>query len=181
MKEQNGKEGLTESSINLKITKKVQNLLEQSGCTVLLTRSDENGIYSDDSNTLRKMKVSDMKNRVEIGNNAEADIFVSIHLNKISQEQYWGWQTFFRKNDEVSKKLAVSLQNGLNETIQKENRRQALKIENKYIVDNVKVPIAIVECGFLSNAEEANLLNTDEYQTKLAWGIYIGIMNYFIE
>ena len=155
-------------------------MLEQSGCTVLLTRSDENGIYSDDSNTLRKMKVSDMKNRVEIGNNAEADIFVSIHLNKISQGQYWGWQTFFRKNDDASQKLAVSLQNGLNETIQKENKRQALKIENKYIVDNVKIPIAIVECGFLSNAEEANLLNTDEYQTKLAWGIYIGIMNYFI-
>lgn len=172
---------ISENSINLKITQKVQKLLEQSGCTVLLTRSDENGIYSDDSNTLRKMKVSDMKNRVEIGNNSEADIFVSIHLNKIPQSQYWGWQTFFRKNDEQSKKLAVFIQNGLNETIQKENKREALKIENKYIVDNVKIPISIVECGFLSNAEEAKLLETEEYQSKLAWGIYVGIMDFFME
>lgn len=172
---------LSESSINLKITKKVQNLLEQSGCTVLLTRSDESGIYSDDSKTLRQMKVSDMKNRVEIGNNSDADIFVSIHLNKIPQTKYWGWQTFFRKSDEQSEKLAVLLQNGLNETLQKQNKRKALKIENKYIVDNVKIPIAIVECGFLSNEAEANLLNTEEYQTKLAWGIYVGIMNYFME
>lgn len=181
MKELLGQQGLSESSINLKITKKVQSLLEQSGCTVLLTRSDENGIYSNNSNTIRQMKVNDMKNRVEIGNNTNADIFVSIHLNKIPQTQYWGWQSFFRKNDENSKKLANSLQNGLNESIQKGNKRQALKIENKYLVDNVKIPIAIVECGFLSNAEEANALNTEEYQTKLAWGIYIGIMNYFIE
>lgn len=176
-----GVQGLSESGINLKITKKVQNLLEQSGCTVLLTRSDEDGIYSSDSNTLREMKVSDMKNRVEIGNNSKADIFVSIHLNKIEETQYWGWQTFFRKNDDKSEKLAISLQKGLNETIQKENKREALKIENKYLVDNVAIPIAIVECGFLSNPEEANLLTTEEYQTKLAWGIYVGIMNYFIE
>lgn len=181
MRGQLGQNGLTESSINLKITKKVQNLLEQSGCTVLLTRSDENGIYSEDSDTLRKMKVSDMKNRVEIGNNTQADIFVSIHLNKIPQSQYWGWQTFFRKNDEKSQKLATSIQSGLNDIIQKENKRQSLKIENKYLIDNVKIPISIVECGFLSNTEEANLLTTEEYQSKLAWGIYIGIMNYFME
>lgn len=147
---------------------------------MILTRSDENGIYSENSNSIRDKKVSDMKNRVEIGNNSDADIFVSIHLNKISQTQYWGWQTFFRKNDEYSKKLAFSIQNGLNDVMQKENKREPLKIENKYIVDNVKVPITIVECGFLSNIEEANLLNTEEYQSKLAWGIYLGIINYFI-
>ena len=176
-----GKDGLSESSINLKISQKVQNLLEQSGCTVILTRSDENGIYSENSKTIRQKKISDMKNRVQIGNNTDADIFVSIHLNKINESQYWGWQCFFRKNDEHSKKLAVSIQNGLNEIIKKDNKREVLKIENKYIVDNVKIPISIVECGFLSNSDEASLLATDEYQNKLAWGIFVGIMNYFIE
>lgn len=107
-----------------------------------------------------------------------ADMFVSIHLNKIEQKQYWGWQTFFKKSDETSIKLAQSIQNGLNETIQKENKREALKIENKYLVEHVKIPIAIVECGFLSNPEEERLLQTEEYQSKLAWGIYTGIMNY---
>ena len=180
MRELFGVNGVSESSINLKITKKVQRLLEKDGCTVLLTRSDENGIYSEESKTLRQKKVSDMKKRVEIGNNSDANIFVSIHLNKINESKYWGWQTFFKKNDEKSKMLAVSIQNGLNDAIQKQNKREALTIENKYIVDNVKIPVSIVECGFLSNAEEANLLSTDEYQNKLAWGIYIGIMNYFI-
>ncbi len=180
MKELYGKNGVSESSINLKITKKVQHLLEQAGCEVILTRSDENGIYSSDSTSIRSKKISDMKNRVEIGNNSNADIFVSIHLNKIGESQYWGWQTFFRKNDENSKNLAISIQNGLNGAIQKQNKREALKIENKYIIDNVKIPTAIVECGFLSNAEEEKLLQTDEYQDKLAWGIYLGIINYFM-
>ncbi len=172
-------EGITEASINLKIALKVQNLLEEAGSTVILTRSDESGIYEEKSNTLREMKVSDIKNRVKMGNESSADIFVSIHLNKITQQKYWGWQTFFKKGNEESKKLAEALQNGLNQTIQKENKRESLKIENIYIVDHVKIPITIVECGFLSNEEEEKLLQTEEYQNKLAWGIYVGIMDYF--
>lgn len=154
-------------------------MLEEAGSTVILTRSDENGIYEEESNTIREMKVSDIKNRVKIGNESSADIFVSIHLNKIPQQQYWGWQTFFKNGDEESKKLAEALQKGLNQTIQKENKREALKINNIYIVDHVEIPIAIVECGFLSNEEEEKLLQTEEYQNKLAWGIYVGIMDYF--
>ena len=171
--------GITESSINLKITKKVQSLLEQSGCKVILTRSDENGIYNLNSKTLREMKVSDIKNRVKIGNSSSADAFISIHLNKIPQSQYYGWQTFFKTNDEKSEELAKSLQEELNSSIQRENKREALKISGKYIIDHVEIPIAIVECGFLSNEEEEKLLQDDNYQSKLAWGIYNGIIEYF--
>ena len=102
----------------------MQKLLEQSGCTVILTRSDENGIYSLDNASLRQKKVSDIKNRVKIGNESSADIFVSIHLNKIPQGQYWGWQTFYKKNNEQSKKLATDIQTNLNKSIQKENKRE---------------------------------------------------------
>ena len=175
------KSGISEGSINLKIALKVQNLLEQSGATVILTRSDENGIYDLDKNTLREKKVSDIRNRVKIGNEAEADIFVSIHLNKIPQTEYWGWQTFFKNGNENGEKLAKSIQSALNDTIQKENQRVPLKIDNVYIIKHVEIPTAIVECGFLSNEEEEQLLQTDEYQNKLAWGIYMGIMNYFYE
>ena len=174
-------ENTSEADINLKITLKVQKLLEQAGATVILTRSDENGIYDLDKTTLRQKKVSDIKNRVKIGNEAEADIFVSIHLNKIPQNEYWGWQTFFKKGNEQSKKLAQSLQSGLNQTIDKENKRESLKIENVYIIEHVEIPTAIVECGFLSNPEEKALLEQEEYQSKLAWGIYVGIMDYFLE
>lgn len=173
--------GTTENAINLKIALKVQNLLEQSGATVILTRSDENGIYDLDKQTLREKKVSDIKNRVKIGNEASADIFVSVHLNKIPQSQYYGWQTFFKKNNEQSTKLAQSIQNSLNDSIQRENKREPLTITGKYIVDHTEIPTTIVECGFLSNAEEESLLQTDEYQNRLAWGIYTGIMDYFYE
>ena len=175
------KNGITEQKINLLITQKVQSLLEQSGCTVILTRSDENGIYNADANTLREKKRTDIINRVKLGNESSADIFVSIHLNKIPQNQYNGWQTFFKANNIQSEELARSIQEELNNSIQKGNKREALKITGKYIVDHVEVPITIVECGFLSNPEEEKLLQQDEYQNKLAWGIYNGIMDYFYE
>ena len=173
--------GTTEAESNLKIALKLQNLLEQSGATVILTRSDENAIYDIDSKTLRQKKISDIHNRVKIGNESSADIFVSIHLNKIPQGEYWGWQTFYKEDNEEGKKLATSIQNNLNETIQKENTRVPMKIDNIYIIKHVEIPTAIVECGFLSNPEEEKLLLTDEYQNKLAWGIYTGIMDYFYE
>ena len=172
-------DGTTEAETNLKIALNLQNLLEQSGCTVILTRSDENAIYDIDSQTLRQKKISDIRNRVKIGNESSADIFVSIHLNKIPQQQYDGWQTFYNKNSENGKKLATSIQNNLNEAIQKENKRVASKIENIYIINNVEIPTTIVECGFLSNPEEEEQLLEDSYQNRLAWGIYNGIIDYF--
>ena len=174
-------DGTTEAQTNLKIALKIQNLLEQSGCIVILTRSDENGIYDLDSKTLKQKKISDIRNRVKIGNKSSADIFVSIHLNKIPEQQYFGWQTFYNKNSEKGQKLAKQIQNNLNEAIQKDNKRAAAKIENIYIVNNVEIPMTIVECGFISNPEEKELLLTDEYQNRLAWGIYNGIIDYFYE
>ncbi len=171
--------GLTESGINLKIALKVQKLLEISDCTVILTRSDENGIYDMDSKSLREMKVSDMKNRVKIGNSSNSDIFVSIHLNKIPQNQYYGWQTFYKKDSEDGKNLSNYIQENLNQSIQIENKRVPQTISGKYIIENLKIPTVIVECGFLSNKNEAQLLTQDDYQDKIAWGIYCGIMDYF--
>lgn len=173
--------GTTEAETNLKITLKLQNLLEQSGCTVILTRSDENAIYDLDKNTLREKKISDIRNRVKIGNNSSADIFVSIHLNKIPQQQYWGWQCFYNSGNEKSINLAKKIQSNLNEAIQKENKRIAMKLDTVYIMKHVEIPISIVECGFLSNPEEEKQLLNEEYQDKLAWGIFNGIIEYFNE
>ena len=171
--------GTTEAETNLKIALKLQNLLEQSGSTVILTRSDENAIYDLDSKTLKQKKISDIHNRVKIGNESQADIFISIHLNKIPQPQYDGWQTFYREGDEEGAKLAKQIQENLSKTIDKENNRVAKTIDNIYIIKHVEIPTTIVECGFLSNPEEEKKLLNDEYQNKLAWGIYNGIINYF--
>ena len=173
--------GTTEAETNLKIALKLQNLLEQSGSTVILTRSDENAIYDIDSKTLKQKKISDIHNRVKIGNERQADIFVSIHLNKIPEQQYYGWQCFYKEGNEDGKKLAELIQSNLNESMQKENNRVAMKIDNIYIIKKVEIPTTIVECGFLSNPEEEKQLLDDNYQNKLAWGIYNGIIDYFYE
>ena len=154
--------GISEEAINLKIALKLQKFLESSGAIVLLTRSDENGIYEIDSKTISQKKVSDIKNRVKIANDASADIYVSIHLNKIPQGQF-----------------ADSIQKNLNDIISGENKRETKKLDSIYIMKNVEIPIALVECGFLSNEQEAQKLTQDDYQSKLAWGIYDGIMDYF--
>ena len=174
-------QSIYEKNINLDISKKLKKELEDYGATVILTRSDESAIYDLDKTTLREMKVSDIKNRVKIGNEASADICVSVHLNKGDSSAYNGWQTFYKKNDEKGKRLATSIQNELKETIKVENKRTAHEISGIYLVDNVEIPITIVECGFLSNPQEAKKLLTDEYQNELAWGIYSGILNYFNE
>ena len=173
--------GITEAQINLKIALKLQKLLEQNGCTVILTRHDENSIYDEGSDTIREKKVSDLKNRVKIGNESGADIFVSIHLNKIEQTQYSGWQTFYKKGCEDSKNLATIIQKNLNASIETKNERTPAMLNSVYIMKNIQIPITIVECGFLSNPEEEKLLQTDEHQEKLAWGIYNGIIEYFNE
>ena len=173
--------GITEAQINLKIALKLQKLLEQNGCTVILTRHDENSIYDEGSDTIREKKVSDLKNRVKIGNESGADIFVSIHLNKIEQTQYSGWQTFYKKGCEDSKNLATIIQKNLNASIETKNERTPAMLNTVYIMKNIQIPITIVECGFLSNPEEEKLLQTEEYQEKLAWGIYNGIIEYFNE
>ena len=163
--------GTTEAATNLKIALKLQNLLEQSGTIVILTRSDENAIYDIEAKTLKQKKISE----------SSADLFVSIHLNKIPQQQYDGWQTFYKQGSEEGKKLAISIQNNLNEAIQKENNRVAKTIENIYIIKHVEIPITIVECGFLSNPTEEKKLLEDDYQNRLAWGIYNGIIDYFYD
>ena len=173
--------GTTEAETNLKIALKLQNLLEQSGSSVILTRSDENAIYDLDAKTLKQKKISDIHNRVKIGNESSADIFVSIRLNKIPQQQYDGWQTFYNAQNQDGQKLAVAIQNNLNKAIQKENNRVAKSIDNIYIVKHVEIPTTIVECGFLSNPDEEKKLLEDEYQNRLAWGIYNGIIDYFYQ
>ena len=177
-----GVSGTTEEKTTLEITFKLQKLLEESGATVILTRSDENGIYGADQNgSIREMKVSDIKNRVKIGNESSADILVSIHLNKGENSSYSGYKTFYKPKSEEGKRLATAVQDELKKTINIENNRTAHEITKIYLVDHIEIPMTIVECGFLSNPEEEKKLLTEDYQNQIAWGIYLGISDYFNE
>lgn len=175
------KNGVFESDINLQIGLKLQKYLEQTGTTVILTRSDENGIYELDAKSIREKKISDMNKRVEIGNNSDADIYISIHLNYYEDSKYSGWQTFYQGQNENSKRLAEIIQRELNNNFDKVNTRTPMQIKGVYIMDKVMIPTVIVECGFLSNTEEEALLQTDKHQSDIAWGIYMGVQQYFYE
>lgn len=175
-----GFNGTAEQKINLEIVLKLQSLLEQSGCTVILTRADENGIYEACNRSIRTKKLSDMKKRVYIGNNSEADIYLSIHLNYYIESKYRGWQTFFQSENNKSKRLAEIIQQEITNNLDKNNRKPKT-IRDSYILKKITIPSVIVECGFLSNPSEEQNLKDKEYQSKLAWGIYIGIQKYFEE
>lgn len=174
-----GFNGTTEEAITLSVALKLQQFIEQSGAKVILTRSDENGIYSLDSKSIRNKKVSDIRNRVEIGNGSDADIFISIHLNKFPSSVYRGWQTFYQKQNDKSKILAKYIQDDLGKNIEFKNDRVPMSISNVYIMEHVKIPTVIVECGFLSNPQEAEMFKGENYQNKLAWGIFVAIQDYF--
>ncbi len=174
------KDNNLESDLNLKIALKLQKILEASNCTVLLTRSDENGIYEENAKTIKEKKKSDMNNRVNIANNFDSEIFVSIHMNKTNDNSS-GWQTFYKRNCNDSRKLASLIQSNLNYSISSNNKREIKSISDIYLAKNVNIPFVLVECGFLSNSNEASLLQNNEYQEKIVWGIYTGIMDYFSE
>jgi len=162
--------GIEEQEINLSIALKLQRLLEESGTTTFLTRVDEDSVG--------ETKREDMKKRKEIRDVEESDMYVSIHLNSFPQEHVKGAQTFYSSNEE-SKKLAELVQKKLKEVVEPSNNRVAKELSTVYLLKNTKNPSIIVECGFLSNNEELKKLQDDIYQEKLAWAIYLGIIDYY--
>lgn len=171
---------IVEADLNLSIAKKLEEELIELGYEVIMTRIDENNIADKDKQkSISQTKQSDLNNRVNLINESDADLCVSIHMNKYSVAKYWGWQTFYSENSEDGKKLASLIQNGINMRIDKKNTREALKISNIKIIDKTTIPVVIVECGFISNPEEAKLLQNTEYQEELAHGICDGIEKYY--
>lgn len=171
------KSGISESDINLKIAKKLKKLLSKSKVKVIMTRKDENSLSESKTNN----KQDDLKKRAKIRDNSNADMFISIHLNHFGEPQYYGAQVFYSSNNDENQKLAESVQKKLIELADPSNTRKVKSTNDIYILKNAQIPSVLIECGFLSNPDEAEKLNTDEYQQKLVWAIYCGIADYFEE
>ena len=168
-----GINGAEEKEINLAIAKKVAMYLEGCDVEVIMTREGEEGLYDEeDSNK----KVQDMKRRIAIIE--EADVAVSIHQNSYPEEYVHGAQVFYYTDSPEGQQLAGLLQKLLVEYADPDNKRQMKANDSYYILKKTKVPIVIVECGFLSNYEEAEKLITEAYQDRIAFAIYMGIMQY---
>ena len=170
-----GINGQLEKDINLEIAKKLKTYLEASDVTVVLTRDKDMGLYS--SGDAHK-KMADMRKRCQLIGEAKPDLVISIHQNSYHEEAIRGGQVFYYKTSVRGKKLAQILQERFDYVLGDANKRQAKANDNYYLLLHVKEPIVIAECGFLSNREEAEKLETKEYQDRLAWTLHMGIMEY---
>ena len=169
-----GSNGSKESEINLDISKKLQVYLQSLGVRVVMTRYDGNGLYEADADNYKQ---SDMEKRIEIINGASPDMVISIHQNSYSDKSQKGAQVFYREGDELSFDFASSVQSQL--LSQLPSARKEANAGDYYILNECGLPAIIVECGYLTNAEEEQLLMSDDYQSKVAYSIMCGVVKYF--
>lgn len=159
-----------EKEINLQIAEKMKSLLEERGFSVVMTREKDEMLEGD--------KKEDMKKRVEIINETKPDIAVSIHQNSFTDEAVHGAQTFYYSGSEEGKQYAQVIQNALLK-VDESNHREAKANDNYYLLLRTEVPTVIVECGFLSNKEEAQKLSNNQYQEEISKVIVDGIESCF--
>jgi N-acetylmuramoyl-L-alanine amidase len=172
-----GHNGKNEKDINLEISIKLKRLLEKNGYSIVMTRESDISLHDEGA---KKKKASDIKNRKKIIEGCNAKLLISIHLNDFQESKYFGAQVFYPKGDETSKKFAETIQGELKSKLDNNNERKAKPINTVVLIRNLDIPSVIVECGFLSNPNEEKLLNTAEYQEKIADAIASGI-NQFLK
>lgn len=172
-------DGTLEKNLNLQIALKLENILKSMGINTVMTRTEDISIHDESANTIRKKKISDLNNRLSIINNTDDSVFVSIHQNHFSQSVYYGTQIFYSKNNPESSVLANSIRQSVISVLQKDNTREIKQSGTDiYLLHHAKTPAVMVECGFLSNADETAKLKNENYQRKLAFMIAIGICDY---
>ena len=161
-----GPDGTRECDLNLAITLKTDAVLGLLGEQTLLLRSTDTDLSSSDAKSISQKKVSDIRRRVELTNSQPGAILVSIHCNTYSQEKYHGAQVFYTGGaKEFGETMQLALKNGVDPT----NARMAKAVSpDVYLMNHIKVPGILVECGFLTNQEELTNLKDPDYQTRLA-------------
>jgi len=168
--------GVIEKEVNLKIAYKLRDMLVLNGYNVVLTRETDNLLYTNP--IVVSKKNDDLVNRAKY-TQAPDVIFVSIHCNKFGIERYNGLQTFYSDNNDGGYVLAEYIQSSVKSLIDATNYRQVKCGDDTiYILNHSICPTVLVECGFISNKTEAQMLISDDYQSKLALAVYLGISSY---
>jgi len=170
-------EGVTESQLNLEIALRVNDLLRFLGQRTDMTRREDISIHDSSAATIRAKKSSDLKNRVALVNGTENAVLLSIHQNSLpSSTATHGAQAFWN-GQEGGETLAKALQEALNTCINTNRPKEAKPIgSGVYLMRNIAAPGILVECGFLSNGEEAALLQTPEHQRTLTCAMVAGLL-----
>lgn len=173
--------GVEEKDINLNILLKLRHMCEAAGFEVVVTRDTDRSIHDSSVTGLGNQKKSDMENRLGIINSYDNAVFVSIHQNQFTDPKYYGAQMFYSSESEESAKLAGIMQGSFVTHLQPENKRETKPVGDElYLIHFAKCPSVMVECGFLSNPDEAALLESEEYQSKVAFTIFAGLCEYIL-
>ncbi|KRE67217.1 N-acetylmuramoyl-L-alanine amidase CwlD [Paenibacillus sp. Soil750] len=173
------KGGIIEKDINLAITLRLRDYLQQAGAIVVLTRETDTDLADSGTKGYSKRKTQDLHNRADLIQNNNADMFLSIHLNSIPSDKWRGAQTFYYLNNPDNPNLAALIQSELKRNLENTDRVAKLADKTVYLLKTLKIPSALVEVGFLSNPEEAKLLADENYQKILAASVYQGILRYY--
>ena len=170
-------DGTLEKDINLAISLYLRDFLAVSGVPVAITRESDMSLHSEDAVTIREKKISDLHHRLALYE--QSALVISIHQNRFEQPQYRGAQVFYSQNSPESRLIAESIQGSIVESLQKENDRQVKKVGTEiYLLYHAEIPAVMVECGFLSNENEAALLSDENYRQKLAFVIFASIIEH---
>jgi N-acetylmuramoyl-L-alanine amidase len=149
------------------------------GYNVVMTRESDVSIYDKGVEGTAEQKLSDMRNRLEIFNKNDNQICISIHQNQFTDPQYSGAQVFYSSHLKENQELATIMQNTLAQMLDPENTREIKECgDSLYLCCNSENPTVMVECGFLSNPDEALKLESEEYQNKVAFTVLSAINNY---
>lgn len=173
-----GAGGVLEKNLNLEIANAIRLALEEKGFTVIMTRTEDKMLYSEEENVKGMRKLSDLKNRVKIAENYPNALFISIHMNSFGASKYSGLQVYYSEDDNGSMALANSIQSSVKDKLQPDNNRVTKCGKELYLLERSPVTTVLVECGFLSNAEECKKLSEKEYQNQLSFAIVCGIIEY---
>ena len=166
-----GVSGVIEQEINLKIAKKVEEILKGKGYITVMTRPGEDSIARDDSLSIREMKIRDMKKRKDLIKESDADLFLSIHMNSYPDPKVSGLRVFYSAKHEKIKGLAEDIQKKISKITGAKTYAVKTADRDLFLMKDPPIPAILVECGFLSNPSEEKKLSDEEYQAKIAWAI----------
>lgn len=166
--------GTLEKDINLKIAYYLKEMLETQNINIIMTRTEDKDLATETSHR----KLSDIKERVKLMENSNADIVISIHQNSYPKTDVYGAQCFYPTESEEGKTLAAIIQNQIIQSTNQTKIREIKPNNDYYLLKHSSTPIVIVECGFLTNPEEEQLLLSENYQREMAWAIHLGILQY---
>lgn len=175
--------GVTEKGINLEMAKLCKIFLLAQGFDVRLTRNDDRllyDIYDDLDDYKGQKKIYDLKNRIRFAKEANADLFISLHMNKFFLKEYKGSQVYYSPNSTESEKYASNIQEVIKSFLQKDNQREIKKATSSiYVLNRIECPAVLVECGFLSNSEDLRKILTESYRVDLAVCIDTAVESFY--